>query len=287
MTDPYHHVLLATEGTEFDAGAERLGIGLAATLRVPLMAVLPVVSNSEVVVVAPDLEEKAEVEAAAKMDRLRKAAHACEVQVDGKVRLGGNPGQEIVDDAKERAADLIVLRRRGKKGYLANVLVGEMVHSVASQSPCDVLVVPRSAAMWSHGIVFATDCAASSERAAAVASAVAVQFGLPVTAVSVLPKRNGDESAAIADMERVVEKMRASGVNATGRIVEGKPHEAILQVAQETGADLIVTGRRGLNRVERMFRGSTSEAVAGYANVPVLIVQSSTNSHAAVAPRMR
>ncbi len=286
MTDSYNHVLLATEGTEFDGGAEGLGIQLAARLHVPLMAVLPLVTNSERLVVAPELEEEAEAEAVAKMDRLRTAARACHVQVEGKVRPGESPGREIVEDARERAADLIVLRRRGKKGYLANVMVGEVVHSVACQSPCDLLIVPRAASMWSRGIVLATDCAENSERAAAVASAVAVRFNLPVTAVSVLAKRNGNEAAAVANMERIVAAMRAAGANASGRIVEGKPHEAILNIARETGADLIVTGRRALNRVARVFRGSTSEQVAGHASVPVLIVQASGIGRAPAASLM-
>lgn len=43
-------------------------------------------------------------------------------------------------------------------------------------------------------------------------------------------------------------------------------------IADEIGADLVVIGRRGLNRVKRILLGSTSEQVAGNASW-VLIVQ--------------
>jgi len=67
--------------------------------------------------------------------------------------------------------------------------------------------------------------------------------------------------------------LQSAGAQATGRIASGRPHEAILGVGREVGADLIVLGRRGLSGVERLLLGSTSERVAGNADCPVLIVR--------------
>jgi nucleotide-binding universal stress UspA family protein len=55
--------------------------------------------------------------------------------------------------------------------------------------------------------------------------------------------------------------------------VDGRPEEAILRCAREIGADLIVLGRRGMNRAARALVGSTTEKVAGQASGPVLIVR--------------
>jgi nucleotide-binding universal stress UspA family protein len=277
MSSPFNRILLATEGTEFDRGAERVGIDLAASCGVPLSAVLPLVSNPEYESLAPELEERAEAEAAAKIDKLEKAANARGVTLHGTVRLGEEPFREIVDEARERQSDLIVLRRRGKRSYLANLLLGELVHTVTGHAHCDVLTVPRAAQLWSHAMVLATDGSPHSDRATAMAATLAVACGVPLKVVSVVEQRDGqgmDNSAAKANVERALTVVRAAGAQASGRIVaDAKPYEAILAAAAETGADLIIIGRRGLNRVKRIMVGSTSERVAGSANSPVLIVQ--------------
>lgn len=275
MSNSFNCILLATEGTEFDVGAERVGIELAASGGVPLLAVLPLVSNPEFESVAPLLEEKAEAEAAANLERVRQSAQARGVKLLGTVRLGEEPYREIVAEARDRRADLIVLRRRGKRSYLANLLIGEMVHTVTGHSPCDVLIVPRAARMWSHAIVLATDGSLHSDRATAVAAAVAIRYGLPLTVISVVEQHDENDSAAQAHVERALAVTHAAGAHATGHVASGKPYEAILAIAGEVGADLIVIGRRGINRVERILIGSTSERVAGMSSCPVLIIQAS------------
>ena len=68
MLKGFNPILLATEGTEFDSGAERVAIDLAAQLKLPLYAVRPVVSNPEFEVVAPQLAET-------HLNRLETARH--------------------------------------------------------------------------------------------------------------------------------------------------------------------------------------------------------------------
>ncbi|HTY99824.1 MAG TPA: universal stress protein [Rhodocyclaceae bacterium] len=273
MPVPLQRILLATEGTDFDAGAERVAIELAARFAVPLRAVLPLVTNPEFLSLAPEREEKAEAEAAAKLERLRQAARAGGVELLGKVRRGEAPFREIVDEAAESRAELIVLRRRGKRSYLANLLLGEMVHTVIGHAPCDVLIVPRAAQLWTTGILLATDGSPHSRRATAVAAAIAANRHLPLTVVSVA---DGGRAAAEHCVAEALAEAQAAGLRTSGRVIAGdgrKPAEAILAVGEEVGADLIVIGRRGLNRVARLLVGSTSERVAGRAGGAVLIVQ--------------
>jgi nucleotide-binding universal stress UspA family protein len=273
MPATYGRMLLASEGTEFDVGAERVAIDLAAQWQQRLLAVIPVVSNPEFEVVAPELAERAEAAAAAHLERLRAVASRRGVQLVGSVRLGETPFQEIVDDARERGADLIVLRRRGKRGFLANLLVGAMTHTVIGHAPCDVLIVPRAAGLWSRGIVLATDGSTHSALATEAAAGVALRSSLPVTVVGVIAHPQDDRGRATANVETATALLRARGVRAEGRTPEGKPHEAILAVAREVHADLIVVGRRGLGAMERLLLGSTSERVAGFTDCAVLIAR--------------
>ena len=52
----------------------------------------------------------------------------------------------------------------------------------------------------------------------------------------------------------------------------GEPASALSDVCRETGADLLVVGRRGAGIVERLVMGSVADRVAHYAPCPVLIV---------------
>ena len=51
----------------------------------------------------------------------------------------------------------------------------------------------------------------------------------------------------------------------------GPGADALLAVADELGADLIVVGRRGVGATPRLL-GSTSEQVLGRATVPVVVL---------------
>lgn len=271
MFTAFERILLATQGTEFDAGAERLAMELAAKCHSPLFAVRPVVSNPVYESVAPKLAMKAEAEAAAQLDVLRDQAVGHGVQLSGTVRLGEEPYQEIIAEARERNADLIVVRRRGKHGFFANLLVGAMVNAVIGHAPCDVLIVPRAARMWSRGIVLATDGSAHSARATEAAAYIGLRCDLPVVVVSVAGSEESQDAEAATIVEQALVVMREAGASARGRVVSGRPHEAILNVVREVSADLIVVGRRGRGGVDRLLMGSTSERVAGYAECPVFI----------------
>jgi nucleotide-binding universal stress UspA family protein len=56
-------------------------------------------------------------------------------------------------------------------------------------------------------------------------------------------------------------------------IATGDPAEEILKLADETGADLIVVGARGLGTIKRLLLGSVSETVLRDARCPVLVVK--------------
>src|SRR5882672_4121600 len=121
MHKSLNRILLATEGTEFDAGAERVAIDLAATCQLALLVVRPIFSNTELGIVAPKITEATDAEAATQMDQLRQAASKRGVELLIVIRHGEEIHKEILADAREREVDLIVIRRRGKRSYLAKL----------------------------------------------------------------------------------------------------------------------------------------------------------------------
>ena len=66
---------------------------------------------------------------------------------------------------------------------------------------------------------------------------------------------------------------RKEGIEVQTHPVEGDPAEAILNVAEETGADLIVVGNKGMTGARRFLLGSVPNNVSHHAPCSVIIVR--------------
>lgn len=277
MAHVFQRLLLATEHSEFDSGAEALAIALACRCGLPLAGVLPIVSNAEYESLAPELAAAAEAEAATRIHALLARAQAAGVSLDLRVRRGEEPYREIVDEAAERAADLLLIRRRGRRSYLAQLMVGEMVASVVAHAPCSVLIVPRAAAMWSQRILAAVDPRAVDLRIVAMAAAVAAECAVPLSLVAVAANTSA-EARQLAEraLQRAGDAAAAAGVQAEALLRSGRPHEQILAAAAERGADLVVIGRHGEGRIARAWLGGVTQKVVGSTDRPVLVAVFST-----------
>jgi len=65
--------------------------------------------------------------------------------------------------------------------------------------------------------------------------------------------------------------------DAERRLVQGIPAARILEVAQATGARLIVMGSRGRTGLPHLLLGSKAERVVQMSPIPVTIVKAGTN----------
>lgn len=66
---------------------------------------------------------------------------------------------------------------------------------------------------------------------------------------------------------------KAGKADVETHVGQGEPAEFLVSYARDCGADLIVTGRRGLGHVTALMLGSTSYAVAQLADCPHLTVR--------------
>ncbi len=87
-------------------------------------------------------------------------------------------------------------------------------------------------------------------------------------------KRLGEER--LEEGVKEVEKAKPSVAGA--HLVEGGAADAILDLARESGAGLIVIGSRGLGPAGRLALGSVSEAVVHHAHCPVLVLRGGEGS---------
>jgi len=110
-----------------------------------------------------------------------------------------------------------------------------------------------------------------------------------VSAFQPVPKRRvqGEEEGAPADiaheigpredvnlvLDAAAAKARAAGVEVKTHPVQDDPADAILNVAEETKADLVVVGNKGMTGARRYLLGSVPNNISHHAPCSVMIVQ--------------
>ncbi|MEK7813630.1 MAG: universal stress protein, partial [Candidatus Desantisbacteria bacterium] len=70
----------------------------------------------------------------------------------------------------------------------------------------------------------------------------------------------------------LAEAKRIAGDSIKTICEEGDVHEKIIELAAQEDCDLIVMGRRGLRRLQRVLVGSVTTRVIGHSNVDVLVL---------------
>jgi nucleotide-binding universal stress UspA family protein len=139
-------------------------------------------------------------------------------------------------------------------------------------------------------ILVAVDGSPTSLHALEESFKLAQNEGSWITVVSVIPPYTGDldlvaVGGVMAAMRRPCEEAlrKAQELAEKQRALiktvceEGEPHERIIDLAQAENCDLIVIGRRGLRRLERVLVGSVTARVIGYSPIDVLVVTRDTN----------
>ena len=110
-----------------------------------------------------------------------------------------------------------------------------------------------------------------------VVSAYRPLSGVPVAGAGADPERAGWAVSPTVNVDAVLEGVagtaRAIGVEPDCYARRGDPAEAILDVAEEQGADLIVVGNKGMHGSRRFLLGSVPDKVSHHAPCSVLIVR--------------
>jgi nucleotide-binding universal stress UspA family protein len=139
-----------------------------------------------------------------------------------------------------------------------------------------------------NSIVVGTDGSDSATKAVQEACTLAKRVGAGLHVVSayepVAGARLGEESSEVPvtpsfEVEAVLEaaagKGHADGVEVETYARRGDPADAILDVAEEKGADLIIVGSKGMRGAKRFLLGSVPDKISHHARCSVLIVRTS------------
>jgi nucleotide-binding universal stress UspA family protein len=74
-------------------------------------------------------------------------------------------------------------------------------------------------------------------------------------------------------LEQAAERLAGVGVKVKTHAREGDPADAILDVAEEQGADLIIVGNKGMTGAKRFLLGSVPNKVSHHAPCSVMIIR--------------
>jgi nucleotide-binding universal stress UspA family protein len=134
----------------------------------------------------------------------------------------------------------------------------------------------------SETMVVGTDGSVTAGRAVAEAVKLAKALGAELHLVSAHEPLRGSAEGAEAGgaaetaLDRAADVARSAEVTVKTHAVRGDPVAALMGVASEVGATLIVVGNQGMHGAKRVL-GSVPNAISHKAECNVLIVQTSAD----------
>lgn len=264
-------ILLATDGSEYSAGAVREAINLAAKCASKLTAIEVVVANQEFIAYAPGLLEKQEMAAEKHLEAVKAQAAQAGVACEIATHVGDPTYAVIIDVLKKSGSELIVMGRRGLSG-IAKVAMGSVTARVIGHSPADVLIVPRQAELKCKAILAATDGSEYGDAAVREGIKVAKRCGSSLLVLSV-----ASSEAAATEAKRALNKAEGIAVQEDFEVqtstVYGKAYEKIVETAKARDIDLIVVSSHGRSGFGRLLMGSVTERVVIHADCAVLVAR--------------
>ncbi|MGC2061676.1 MAG: universal stress protein [Thermodesulfovibrionales bacterium] len=134
-------ILLATDGSTYSEKALREAVNLAKTCGTKLYVVSVIEVNPEYATMAPNVVEKLEKDTGELIDAVKACVQKEGIDVEVITHEGEEAWRFIIDEAKARNVDMIVMGTHGRSG-LTRLLMGSVTQKVIGHAPCKVLVVP-------------------------------------------------------------------------------------------------------------------------------------------------
>ena len=281
-----HSVLIATDFSRYSKVAENIGLALAHEYQAKAHMVF-VLPRDEFLMAGPDAYVAAQEAAARDLQELKAELQRRHSYTEGKeyhlVMLEGDVAQSILECARDREVDLIIVGTHGRGG-LGKMLMGSVAEHVFRQSPVPVITVgphlrqPRKG--LARNMLVAADFTPAAERAAQYAAALAREHNAKLTLLHVVEPA---ELKGIADRAEVLHgiknKLRAmlgrhgEGLTPCYRVEVGSLIPTILRTEIEIAADLLVLGVRPWSGLRDRLMWPNAYAIVRAAECPVLTVR--------------
>ncbi len=267
-------LLLATDVSQFSEGAIQEAFFFSQTCLAKLIVLHVVPTKSESLQAANFALRQSQEALAPYFDHIRTMAQASSADVEIVVIGSSSPAKAVVEQARLRKADIILMGRHGKAGHLSR-LVGKITSKVIVQGFPLVLVVPKEAGLTGTHVLVGVNDSPNSRQAMRAAIRLSRQSKTfqQMTILSVL-QREEERQDAEALVQTFCEQARAEGqITACEPLVlVGETAQAIVAAAQERQADMIIVGGPGKTSLGKLLLGHITENIIGRAHCAVLVV---------------
>ncbi|MDO5674433.1 MAG: universal stress protein [bacterium] len=267
-------LLLATDGSQFSEGAMQEAFFFSQTCLAKLIVLHVVPAKSESLQAANFALRQGQEALSPYFDHIRTMAQASSADLEVVVVSSGSPAKTVVEQARLRQADMILMGRHGKAGHLSR-LVGKMTSEVITQGFPQVLVVPSEAGLTGAHVLVAVNDSPNSRQAVQIAIRLSRQSKTfqQMTILSVLHKEEEREETE-GLVRSFCEQARTEGqiTACEPLVVAGEIAQTIVATAKERQADMVVLGGSGKTSLSKLLLGHVTENVIGRAHCAVLVV---------------
>jgi nucleotide-binding universal stress UspA family protein len=257
-------ILVATDGSGTATRAVELAANIAQSTGATLIAVSAYQEAGDGNVLQAERAAGIEV-AKGLLEDVRKH-HGNDVNLEVDARPG-EPADVILAIAKERNVDLIVTGDRGM-GSASRRVLGSVPNTLSHHAPCHVLLAHTddgaTKALDINKVLVATDGSDTATKAVRAGFELADALEAKTLVLTVADQDQG---------QKVLDSTAKSlGREIDGRVVQGSVSDAIIETAASIGADLIVTGSKGMQGARRLL-GSVPNSVSHHSPCSLLIAK--------------
>ena len=283
------NILVATDFSECSTRAVTYALGIARRYEAPLH-LFHWIDPTPYNFLAPDTVQRTADDARRELEQLalnlRDRGTASDIQIKVVVETG-----DLVATLSLAASDLdlglIIVGTHGRTGWRKAAL-GSVAEVVIDKAPCPVLSVGPSAdrtriqKSGPERILLAIEACSNSQLARSYAFSLVRKYRSGLTVVDVIENRHGRVLAEVSQLEWREAEPSNTALEKTSVKPEQLPTEIgtesdlILQVADQTAADLIVLDVPEAHKFTHRFVSTSSYRVVCSAPCPVLTVTAQT-----------
>lgn len=134
-------ILVALDGSEYTDAIVDQAISMGRICNSVIYAISVIAFFPESLAIAPQVEEEVAKKTREFLEIVKKKIEKENLTCETIVRLDAQPSLPIVEEAKNRGVDLIIMGTRGTTG-LKRIFLGSVAQKVIGYAPCPVMVVP-------------------------------------------------------------------------------------------------------------------------------------------------
>lgn len=215
-----------------------------------------------------------------------------EWQFDVVVELG-SPASVLLDQAKKRDIDLIVIGSHGRSA-VGRIMLGSVSHKVAHEASCSVRICrPIKEGDTECRIMVGLDKSEESQYALDevkkrrwtndtdihlvsvidLAPLSMIAYGTMALDPLLIQVEEEERKELTEYLNKSVHELQSAGLKATAYLEAGRAQTKLLEHAKAWAVDCVFVGARGLSKMEGLLLGSVSNALAVKAHCSVEIVR--------------